>query len=372
MRILRSFHLLLVGTLLFTGCTSDKPTIEWDSSTLQFITSGSYARVKSVDDHHALVYDVNRKAHIRFSYDGCESWQPPIVVAHNDNYIYTNCELLQLQNGNLLYMWNARPRKDTNLPFKIMYSISTDRGKSWGEQRDLYIGGVEFQNGCWEPIALQLADGELQIYFANEAPYTQSSEQEISLMRSKDNGQTWSKAERVSFRANRRDGMASPIYLPHTNEIAVAIEDNGIRGRFKPVIVRTKDNWADGYVAGDDLRREEAISKECEIHDTVYAGAPYLIRLGDKYTLLSVQSASGRKGRNERYANMQVYVGDRDARNFSNCSTPCPELSIDENALWNSITQIDDDTIIAVMNMRRQEPAQSGIWTIKGRVVKGK
>ena len=361
----------LIATL-FTGCTPSKPTIEWDSSSLSYITPGNYARIKSVDNHHALVYNVGSRAYIRFSYDQCDTWSEPTIVAQNDKYTYTNCELLQLQNRQLLYMWNARPHKGTNLRYKIMYAISNDGGKEWSAERDLYIADSTFNNGCWEPIALQLPDGELQIYFANEGPYTESNEQEISLMRSFDNGQSWGKAEKISFRANSRDGMASPIYLPHSNQIAVAIEDNGIRGRFKPVIVRTSNNWADGCVTSNDSRREEAIAEEYKLHDTIYAGAPYLIRLGDDFTLLSIQSTEFRKGLNERYANMQVYVGDKDARNFSNRSTPVADLNKEGNSLWNSISQINSNTVIAVMDMNSSAAEKRGIWTVKGRIVKSK
>ena len=374
MKIGKLLHtaIFIAIAILFINCTHNKPTIEWDSSSLSHITPGNYARIKCVDNHHALVYNIGSRAYIRFSDDECDTWSEPSIVAQNDKYIYTNCELLQLQNRQLLYMWNARPRKGTNLCYKIMYSLSSNGGKDWSQEQDLYIADSTFNNGCWEPIALQLPDGELQIYFANESPYRESNEQEITLMRSFDNGHSWGKAEKISFRANKRDGMASPIYLPHSNQIAIAIEDNGIRGRFKPVIVRTNNNWEDGCVTSNDLRREEAIAEEYKLHDTIYAGAPYLIRLGDDFTLLSIQSTESRKGRNERYANMQVYVGDKDARNFSNRSTPVPNLAEDGNALWNSIFQINSNTVIAVMDMNSSAAEKRGIWTIKGKIVKNK
>ena len=368
---MKSFRYLLITILLAAcSCSNNDVTIEWDANSLQFITRGVYARIHAVGNRHALVYNAGNPALIRFSDDGCESWSEPIIVAQTDGYGFTNSELLELESGRLLYMWNARPHRDTGLPFKIMYATSDDKGRSWSEGRDLYIAHPEFHNGCWEPIALQLPDGEVQIYFANEAPYTESSEQEISMMRSWDDCNTWSAAEKVSFRAGSRDGMAVPIYLPHSKEIAVAIEDNGIRGRFKPVIVRTTSNWEDGFVAAEDARREEALLPECAVHDTVYAGAPYLIRLGKKNTLLSVQSTEGRKGRNEQFANMQVYVGDKDARNFHNRSTPIPHLPADASVLWSSLSQIDDDTVIAVMSVSGMERGKSGIWTAKGKIVK--
>lgn len=373
--IMRKITLLITVTIctaLLSGCAPKNLTIEWDAATCHFVTPGVYARIKQVDNRHALVYNAGNPALIRFSDDDCESWGDPIEVARAEGYGFTNSELLQLQSGRLLYMWNARPHRNTSLPFKIMYSTSDDSGKSWSEARDLYVAYLEFQNGCWEPIALQLPDGEVQIYFANEAPYTESAEQEISLMRSTDNGESWSEAEKVSFRAGSRDGMAVPVYLPHSGEIAVAIEDNGIRGRFKPVIVRTHDNWKDGYVAANDPRREEALTPDCAVHDTIYAGAPYLIRLGENHTLISVQSTEGRKGGNERFANMQVYVGDKDARNFRNRSTPMPQLAENGSALWSSLYQIDDKTVIAVMSVNGMGRGKGGIWTVKGKIVEMK
>jgi hypothetical protein len=249
-----------------------------------------------------------------------------------------------------------------------MYATSDDSGKSWSQGHDLYIADTEFKNGCWEPTALQLPSGEVHIYFANEAPYTESAEQEISLMRSYDEGKSWSKAERVSFRAGKRDGMPVPIYLPHSKEVAMAIEDNGIRGRFKPVIIRTRNCWKDGFVAGDDNRREEALAARCTVEDKVYAGAPYLIRLGEKHTLLSIQSTEGRKGKDHKFANMQVYVGNKNARNFCNRTTPLPNLNENGSALWNSLAQIDDKRVIAVMSVRGKERGKNGIWTVIGNI----
>lgn len=359
---------LAVATL--AGCSPINLTIKWEEDSRHFVGRGVYGRIKSVGDRFAMVYDVGRAAIIRFSDDKCESWSKSIEVAKCEGYTYTNCELLQLQSGRLIYTWNARPLRDTGLPYKIMYALSDDGGKSWSKGRDLYIGGSEPRRGCWEPIALELPSGEVQIYFANEAPYVNSSEQEISLMRSFDNGESWSYAERVSFRAGARDGMAVPICLPHSGEIAMAIEDNGVRGRFKPVIVRTSNNWKDGFVAGNDQRREEALSGGCAPHDTVYAGAPYLIRLGDNHTLLSVQSTEGRKGTNHKYANMQVYVGDKSARHFRNRTTPLTDLDENGSALWNSLAQINNESVIAVMSVGGVERGKNGIWTIKGQIVK--
>ena len=361
---------IFFAIIVVASCSPIKLTIKWEDESRHFVGRGVYGRIKEVDSRHAIVYDVGRTAIIRFSDDKCESWGRPIEVAKAEGYAYTNCELLQLQSNRLIYTWNARPLRDTGLPYKIMYALSDDGGKSWSEGKDLYIAGTEPRRGCWEPIVLQLPSGEVQVYFANEAPYINSSEQEISLMRSYDDGKSWSYAERVSFRAGKRDGMAVPIYLPHCDEIAVAIEDNGIRGNFKPAIIRTSKNWRDGFVTGNDQRREEALAKRCAVHDTIYAGAPYLIRLGDEHTLLSVQSTENRRGNSHKFANLQVYVGDKEARKFCNRSTPLTDLNENGCALWNSLAQIDDTTVIAVMSIGGAEQGKNGIWTVKGKITK--
>ncbi|MBQ4532412.1 MAG: exo-alpha-sialidase [Alistipes sp.] len=365
MKFLQSITSALLSLVVLSACQNTEMEIKWDYSTCKHITDGVYARIKPVGDRCALVYSAGPAAYIRWSSDKCATWSEPQRVAQADGYNYTNCEILELSGGSLLYMWNARPKQDSGLPYKIMIATSDDYGTTWREQT-IYTASTDAREGCWEPVAIELSSGEVQLFFANEYPYVSSDEQEITLLRSFDKGKTWSKPEAISMRKGSRDGMPVPIYLPHRKEIAVAIEDNGIRGLFKPVIVRSDNNWADGTVSGNDTRREEALAPEWQLHDTIYAGAPYLIQLGKSHTILSVQSTEGRKGHDHRYANMQVYVGDKDARNFRNRTTPMPQLSDNGSALWNSICAIDSKRIIAVMSVSGAPDGKNGIWSVVG------
>ena len=365
MKFLQSITLALLSLTVLSACQNTEMEINWDYSTCKHITDGVYARIKPVGDRFALVYSAGPAAYIRWSDDKCSTWSEPQRVAQADGYNYTNCEILELSGGSLLYMWNARPKQDSGLPYKIMIATSDDYGTTWREQT-IYTASTDAREGCWEPVAIELPSGEVQLFFANEYPYVSSDEQEITLLRSFDKGKTWSTPEAISMRKGSRDGMPVPIYLPHRKEIAVAIEDNGIRGLFKPVIVRSDKNWADGTVSGNDTRREEALAPEWQLHDTIYAGAPYLIQLGKSHTILSIQSTEGRKGRDHRYANMQVYVGDKDARNFRNRTTPMPQLSANGSALWNSICAIDSRHVIAVMSVSGAPDGKNGIWSVVG------
>ena len=355
----------LVATTIFSACQSPEMEVRWDNTTRHFVTDGVYARIKPAGEKFALVYSAGPAAYIRWSDDECKTWSEPQKVAQDAGYNYTNCEILELSNGTLLYMWNARPHSGSGLPYKIMAATSADGGKTWLEQT-IYTASTEGCDGCWEPVAIELPDGEVQLYFANEFPYKSSNEQEITMMTSHNSGATWSEPQTISMRQGSRDGMPVPIYLPHTKEIAVAIEDNGLRGLFKPVIVRSAERWSEGAVAGDNPQREEALAAEWQLHDTIYAGAPYLIQLGKKHTILSIQSTEGRKGHDHKYANMQVYVGDKDARNFRNRTTPMPQISPNGNALWNSICAIDSKRVIAVMSVTGAPDGKNGIWTVIG------
>lgn len=366
---MNKMSIIIAALLLACGCADRQITVEWDSSTRRFVTDGVYARVKAIGGELALVYSAGPAVCIRTSGDGGDTWSEPREIARDRRYNYTNSELTRLRSGRLIYTWNARPRTAGECRYKIMAALSDDNGATWSVN-DVYSAGCTPDVGCWEPAVMQLPDGELQLYFANEAPYDRSDEQEICMMRSTDGGSTWGRPERVSFRSGARDGMPVPVYLPHSREIAVAIEDNGLAGRFKPVIVKSADNWHDGTVTAVSPRRYAALDGIDRLHDTVYAGAPYLLRLRDGRTLLSVQSTEGRHGTNERYANMQVYAGDRDARRFTARTTPFPDLPHDGNALWNSLCQIDDDTVMAVMSVGGT--GRNGIWTVKGRIVEMK
>ena len=51
-------------------------------------------------------------------------------------------------------------------------------------------------------------------------------------------------------------------------------------------------------------------------------------------------------------------------------TTPLPNLPIDGSALWNSLAQIDEQTVIAVMTVRGLELGGNGVWTVKGKIVR--
>jgi hypothetical protein len=354
------------------------PTIEWDPSTLRLIeTNADYARlVRLGDGRIACVYDKAGKMWIRHSAEEGIFWAEPILVAEDPECWLTNADLLLLKNGDLLYFWNERPlaavrnQRDKSppakltRPFLIRMSRSTDHGFTWSAPQTLFVAGVAFRDGCWEPAGIQLPSGEVQVYFANEAPFTSTSEQEISLLRSTDNGKTWSLPERVAFRKDHRDGMPSPLLLAGDRGIAVAIEDEGYAGRrFKPVIVHTTmaDNWHASPALADSPQRWGALAEPLD--PIWYAGAPNLRLVPDGPTLLSFQESPDGS---MKHCRMAVCVGDSDARNFNNKTYPFG-LPTQGNQLWNSLFVKNAKTITAISNTTID--GIRGIRTIDGHLI---
>lgn len=381
--------LFLSALLSLSACQTDKnPSpnndkdsqgsdirIAWDYSSMQQIAErGGYPRLQRMRDNSLIAIYETRTGDIEYkrSYDNGMSWSEPVMAfsrfTHKGNngestlVNMANAEIIQLSNGDIIIGANYRPREAEIAPFSIAIRRSTDNGTTWLPAQVLYNAAPRFHDGCWEPSFLQLPDGEVQVYFANENPYQQSDEQEISLMKSNDNGATWSEATMVCFRQNRRDGM--PVARIVGDEIVVAIEDNNI-DRFKPYTVRTKltDNWSKPVLA-DSPQRDYSLT--AKIDDSVYMGAPYLLKLPTGETLISYQTNENRASDWE-YSTMEVAIGDKTARNFNRRTRPF-DVPLDKEAKWNSLAMWDENTVVAFTSsdFKSKEVAP---WLIKGYII---
>ncbi len=350
--------------------------IAWDTNTLRHVADGGYARMVELKNRMLVtVYAAsNGNVEIVRSGDKGDHWSKPVIVAAKANDIRMDApDIAKLNDGSLLVCYNPRPagrNTDTTKHFAIRIAKSYDEGVTWTDDQLLYEAGYQFQNGCWEPAALQLPSGEIQLFFSDEGPYTNSDEQNISLFRSFDNGKTWTtKPEIVSFRKGSRDGMPVPVYLPATKEIIFSIEDNGFVN-FKPYIIRStlKSNWQTTITAGSRYRK---YALQDSLEENVYAGAPYFRMLRNGITLLSYQSTESRRGKQDVHnAEMVVVIGDAKALHFTNPSVPF-KIPANTTALWNSLAVLKDNTIIALTSTNAYDN-KHGVWMIKGKLFIGK
>ena len=243
--------------------------INWDSSTQRHIADGGYARMIELKNHNliAIYAASNGNVEIVRSNDKGNSWSAPIIVSAKANGIRMDApDILLLNDGALLACYNPRPSSksiDTSKHFAIRVAKSYDDGLTWKDDELLYTASYLFRDGCWEPSAIQLPSGEIELFFSNENIYRESNEQNISMFRSFDNGKTWTaKPEIVSYRKNSRDGMPVPVYLPASKELLFSIEDNGFNN-FKPYIIHSslKNNWSK-TVDGKSSQRTYAFKRQ--------------------------------------------------------------------------------------------------------------
>lgn len=341
--------------------------IAWDYRTGKVVNGGVYSRVKKMADGDlAFVYSEGPEVWIRKSNDQGKTWGNRVLVARQDGYNNTNAEMIQLQNGWLLYAWNGRPQKENSVPYIIKTKISKDLGATWQDEKLIYTADITFANGCWEPVMLQLPSGEIQLYFANENPYRNNHDQEITMVRSYNNGGSWTNPIATSYRAGGRDGMAVPVYLKNNKGIVYAIEDPGFNGNFKPVIISTsvQDNWTSGAVNGTSTKRWGALRNDYALAGNVYAGAPYLVQLPTGETVLCFQNALGRTNETPQ---MQVFIGDDQAKNFARPSTPL-HLPAGGSGMWNALEVLDANTIMATSSVGGT--TRDGLWIIQGKVIR--
>lgn len=376
---LRSFrppHFLIILPLLFCLCPNFPAApdtngirIEWQrETTTRLIEAGAtYGRMIRLRDGTRLVcYEKARRCWVKSSRDGFQ-WSAPVEAASSGVGLAANPELLELADGRVLLPFNERPQPENGrAAYAIRLAVSRDQGRTWNTRTEpLYVGGTRGTDGVWEPSAIQLPDGEIQLFFANEHITAKNHEQAISLMRSRDGGKTWSATETVSLRPDHRDGMPVPLALRDGRGLVLAIEDNGLTGtlRFRPVIIHSALNpsWPAPPVGSESARRWQALSHPPATN--VNVAAPYVRQLPTGETVLSAQwSEVG--GRNRR---MVVFVGDAEAREFERRTLPFePADGVD--CLWNSLFVLDAETVTALSNTTLQ--GVRGLWAVDGRVAR--
>lgn len=372
---------------------NSRSRIAWDQSTLvKVFQPGNYARVIDTGNGNliAVAGAVSGGVGMSRSTDYGVTWSAATVIAPTPDTKMTKMsvpEIMKCRNGNLLLTYNPRPEtgSDPEYRYGIRARISEDNGASWGEEISVYDAGTSGQDGCWEPNTIELPDGEIHCYFANEYDYPNNNDQNISLCRSLDGGLTWSEREIVSYRSGHRDGMPVALYMEDTGEIIVAIEDNGwYDNRMQPTIVRTSDNWADGTVNANSSRREYALAEKLPTVDN--AAAPYICKGKTGEIILSYQGTEGRDVPMQSNGvksidftqEMFVAVGDESGRGFTNKTTPFnlplgPEEGDKSGyqGMWNSVASLSDGTLYALSSLGTDgnvstDKTKRGVWGMKG------
>jgi hypothetical protein len=340
------------------GLKSARRTIRWDSDTLRYLCPGGYPRmIRLADGATLLSCEDAERAVVRRSEDGGKTWSEPVEAARGEHGAAANPQPLALKSGATLLFYNDRP-KNLQGAYSISFATSHDGGKSWSRRPEpIYNADFRWDNGCWEPAAVQQSSGEILLFFANESPYRNSDEQEISITCSQDNGATWSNVKAFSFRKGGRDGMPVPLILQN-GDLVVAIEDTGGRTTFElqPSIIRANAHDS-SVVGGTDPRRYAAVEG---LNEKRYAGAPYIVQLTSGDTVLSCQTGKLLDGPAPRPT---FFVGDSTASHFGEETLPFE----DNRGEWSSMYVREDGTIVALTGARMN--GKAGVWAIDGKLI---
>ena len=225
-----------------------KNYIAWLESTERVVfqpPSGGawYPRLLELTNGNWLcAYDTNQGAAntrvwISRSLDQGESWSY-LSQASFGTGDAANGQLTQLANGDLLCAYRL-----VNEPTKTLkVSRSTNNGQSWSDLSTI-ISNTE---GVWEPHIIQKDDGQLLVFYAQEAGVP-GSDQIVEMQRSDDNGATWHSTQTVSQTTGSRDGMPVPVIL-NNGDIFVVLEGHDVNRNYQFVTwsVRSSDggnNW---------------------------------------------------------------------------------------------------------------------------------
>ena len=330
------------------------------------IREANYPRIKKIaDDRYILFYQdarVARNIYYSVSSD-LKEWglglnlfasRSITVNGESDTLCYSTCDATVLQNGDIMAIASFRSSRNfrrTNEFNGLAMKISSDGGRTWGEEQIIYKGSN------WEPQILQLPDGEIQVYFTHGGPKFQPQmeagipESEMvpssgtAIIRSKDNGKTWDPyvmeppyaAHRVSqqYAYTKKgiqvftDQMPCAILLNNTDTIALAMESMFVRDGEDVLYITTAysdDNWAVGL----GLDEEGPADKQ---ENMWHGAAPYLRQFPSGETVLSYNQ--------KRF---QIRLGDSLAREFGD-----PLFPLNGTGRWGSLELIQSHIVVGTM-----------------------
>ncbi len=330
---------------------------------------GDYGRIKRVgnSDTLILVYQGGPdngdwlNVCLRMSYDNGNTWNPQKILMNiqdynTDYWRFCTPEVLVLQNGWVMIAFEANAKPDENKS-SIQILISRDTCQT-------FDGPIIYPTGrTWEPAMVQLPNGEIEMFYSSEEKWWPGDPiyQEIHQTVSTDNGYSWSEPRIVAYYPEKRDGMPVPLLLQGNKGIVFAIES--VNSALSPYIIK-RDLSGPWNLTTSNFNTSPF--RWVVSNFSGHGGAPYLLQLPTGEVLLSAHIYRGGDWHQNNY--MQVMVGDNNAKNFAQLSTPWGLLPVNESAVNNSLFLKDNETVV-VVSCRMFTDGSGGIYWLEGKIV---
>lgn len=351
---------IALAIALFQTSATAAEWITWDPATDRVVShtdkAAAYPRARRLSNgdillgyhHGGGAGEYGESVTLRRSRDGGKTWVDTRDIEGPEEpqfWGFSNVDFIELSNdGEMLFVTAARgkaePGKNVFLSecerSELRLRFSRDYGATWGEPVSVARG----RGRLWEPSLVQLPGGELEIYYACEAPDLRKNgrqDQRIEVVRSLDRGRTWTEPTEVSQHPGMRNGMPAAIVLANG---MVACAQEMVRDKVSP--------WISFTVQGK--RVEEILAQRK--YD--FGAAPALLRLPDDRVLLAFHSGFERPRAPEdapvpwMFTSVWIQPGNAEAKDFGAGSQPWPNLDDRSGMFFPSLFMKDADTVVAL------------------------
>lgn len=195
--------------------------VNW--ATTANVASGGWGRMTALGNGNWLavstVYPTGTNSYLSIlvSSNACRSWAQ-ISQVRQPGRTLDNGEIMVLPNGNVLLTMRSLV---SNTSFLLPVFVSTDQGRTWS-----YLSNIDSSNGpggLWEPDFVQLANGQLAVFYSNETHpgYSQIISEKVS----SDSGTNWGPEIWPDYQAgggSLRPGMPQSVRMSNGVYMMVA------------------------------------------------------------------------------------------------------------------------------------------------------
>ena len=357
-------RLALLFTVIFaqTALAADN-WVTWDRSTDRVVShtdkASAYPRARRLSNgdillgyHHGggEAGEYGTYVTLRRSRDGGKTWVETADIERPEEprfWGFSNVDFMETGGpaGEMVFVTAARGKApaDSKNAFlsecetsELRLRFSSDYGATWGEPASVAAG----RGRVWEPSLVRLATGELEIYYACEAPDLRRNgrlDQRIEVVRSQDRGRTWTQPVEVAQRSGVRNGMPAAIALA-SGKVACAQEMVG--QKTSPLISVTLNG--------------KRVNEHEPKHPYDFGAAPALLRTPDDRVILGFHSGYQKPPAPPgapvpwMFTNVWLLRGNAEAEDFGPGTQPWPTLKNHEGIFFPSLFMKDEETVVVL------------------------